>query len=122
MKQSAMQTVVQGVVLFVVMLSLATVSDADELSSRLESHFDSDGAYRFLAYESIDQSHADEFGSMRYLVMDFDLRVASHDVQGSIYNICNKVLKDQYLLKELSNSGYDMVSVSFDRQSQYDCL
>lgn len=122
MKQAAMQTVVQGVVLFLLMFSLASMSDADELSSRIESHFNAQSDYRFLAYESIDQAHADEYGSMRYLVMDFDITLASNDIQGDIHSICSVVLNDRELIRDLSRSGYDMVSVSFDRQSQYDCL
>ena len=121
MKQSILNTAVQGFILFVLMFSIASISEADELTSALESHFD-ESSYRFLDYESINQAHADEYGSMRYLVMDFDLALASADLQSNIHNICSRVLKDQHLLRQLSDAGYDMVSVSFDRQSQYDCL
>lgn len=122
MKAGRFQNAFQGSLLFVMMGLLATVSEADELSSRLESHFNSSDAVRFLNYERVDQAHADEYGGMRYLVMDFDLRTASNDIQSSIYQICNTVLADQQLIQDLSHNGYDMVSVSFDRQSQYDCL
>ena len=122
MKESALQTVFQGAVLFAMMFSLATVSEADELSSRLESHFFEDNSVRFVDYESVEQAHVDEYGGMRYLVMDFDLLVASNDLQTNIHQICNTVLSDGQLVQDLSHSGYDMVSVSFDRQSQYDCL
>ncbi|KZY60391.1 hypothetical protein A3740_13735 [Oleiphilus sp. HI0068] len=118
----SLQSILQGLVLFAMMFSLAAVAEADELSSRLESHFNADSSYRFINYESVNQVHADEYGSMRYLVMDFDLRLASNDLQGSIHQICNTVLADRQLIKDLSRHGYDMVSVSFDRQSQYDCL
>ena len=32
------------------------------------------------------------------------------------------LLKDRELVRSLSDSGYDMVSVAFDRRSQFDCL
>jgi hypothetical protein len=32
------------------------------------------------------------------------------------------LLRDQDLIRRLSQSGYDMVSVAFDRRSQFDCL
>jgi len=112
----------QTFVLFVAMFSLASMSEADELSTALKVHFDNESALKYVTYESIDQAHADEYGSMRYLVMDFDLALASADLQGSIHHICSSVLADKSLISRLSAAGYDMVSVSFDRQSQYDCL
>jgi hypothetical protein len=114
--------IIQTFVLFLVMFSLAAVSEADELSTALEAHFDNGSALTYVNYESIDQAHADEYGSMRYLVMDFKLAFASADLQGNIHDICSSVLKDKNLISRLSAAGYDMVSVSFDRQSQYDCL
>jgi hypothetical protein len=123
-KEGVLQNAFQGLLLFAMMFSLATVTEADELSSRLQSHFNSDSSsqdVRFLNYESVDQVHADEFGGVRYLVMDFDLLTASNNIQSNIHQICNTVLSDRQLIKDLSHDGYDMVSVSFDRQSQYDC-
>ena len=32
------------------------------------------------------------------------------------------LLEDRDLIRQLSDSGYDMVSVAFDRRSQFDCL
>jgi len=113
---------IQTFVLFVAMFSLASVSEADELSTALQAHFDNESPLKYVTYESIDQTHADEYGSMRYLVMDFELAFASTDLQGSIHDICSRVLEDKSLISRLSAAGYDMVSVSFDRQSQYDCL
>ena len=31
-------------------------------------------------------------------------------------------VEDRDLIRQLSDSGYDMVSVAFDRRSQFDCL
>lgn len=119
---SKINKTVQAFVLFITMFSVAAVSEADELSTVLQAHFENEPPLKYLTYESIDQAHADEYGSMRYLVMDFDLALASADLQGSIHHICSLVLKDKHLISRLSDDGYDMVSVSFDKQSQYDCL
>ena len=113
---------IQAFVLFMTMFFLAVVSEADELSTELQSHFESERPLKYVTYESIDKAHADEYGSMRYLVMDFELALANTDLQGSIRHICSVVLENENLLSRLSAEGYDMVSVSFDRQSQYDCL
>jgi len=121
-RMTTFNKVIQTFVLFVAMFSLAAVSEADELSTALQTHFDSQSAFKYINYESVDQAHADEYGSMRYLVMDFTSALASIDLQSSIHHICSSVLKDQSLIRRLSDAGYDMVSVSFDRQSQYDCL
>ena len=114
--------VIQSLVLLFAMLAIATNSDADPLSSSLSSHFSGQNGLKFIDYEVIEQAHADEYGSMRYLVMDFDLAQVTLDEQSSIHNICSKVLNDHTLLRTLSNAGYDMIAVSFDQQSQYDCL
>jgi len=119
---TTMNKTIQSLVLFLAMFSLAAVSEADELSTALESHFDKPASFKYINYESVEQAHADEYGSMRYLVMDFDLALASTDLQGSIHSICSSILQDQGLIRRLSDEGFDMVSVSFDRQSQYDCL
>jgi UDP-N-acetylmuramate-alanine ligase len=113
---------IQAFVLFMTMFFLAVVSEADELSTELQSHFESEIPLKYVTYESIDKAHADEYGSMRYLVMDFELALANTDLQGSIRHICSVVLENENLVSRLSAEGYDMVSVSFDRQSQYDCL
>ncbi len=44
---SSLSSLFQGFVLFIMMFSLAAVSEADERSSRLESHFDADSAYSY---------------------------------------------------------------------------
>lgn len=42
--------------------------------------------------------------------------------QASVHRVCKTLLKDRELIRSLSDSGYDMVAVAFDRQSQFDCL
>ncbi len=55
------------------------------------------------------------------MVLDFEVN-DNQQLQASIHSICNTVLSDRGLIEQLSNSGYDMISVSFDANSQYDCL
>jgi len=122
MNSSAVKHFIQSSLLFLGMLTLATISEADEISEVLASHFSGNSEIRYIDYESIDQVHADEYGSMRYLVMDFDIAKVMHDEQSSIHTICSRVLNDRPLIHSLSNAGYDMIAVSFDRRSQFDCL
>ena len=61
----------------------------------------------------------------KYLVVDFRFtgqELASEQLQASVHKVCMALLKDRDLVRSLSDSGYDMVSVAFDRQSQFDCL
>lgn len=117
-----MKDVLQGLMLFVSMFALATLAEADEIESTLQERFEQLTEVQFLSYESVEQTHADDFGAYRYLVMDFNASLASASVQSNIHSICSTLLKDLDLIRKLSDQGYDMISVSFDRQSQYDCL
>lgn len=60
----------------------------------------------------------------KYLIVDFRLRNEQpyEQLQASIHKACMALLTDRDLISSLSSAGYDMVSVAFDRQSQYDCL
>ena len=115
-----MKDVFQSVMVFLFMGSIAFLAEADELNHTLSSHFENTPDITFLSYESIQQTHSDEYGAFRYLVMDF--KTASASVQSDIHSICTTILKDVDLIRTLSDQGYDMISVSFDRHSQYDCL
>ncbi len=102
-------------------LFIATVGEADELGAVLEAHFEPAASVEYLQYERVDHVHADQYGPMSYLVMDF--ATAQEDrLQQQVHAICSRVLNDEPLLRRLSHEGYDMISVSFDRQSQFDCL
>lgn len=117
-----MKDVFQGVLLFVALTFVAMRSEADDLSGRLASLFTNQQA-EYIDYESVSSSHAQEYGDLRYLVMDFAYQSATEDQrQGAVHAICSKLLKDIGLVTELSHRGFNMVSVSFDRESQYDCL
>ncbi len=118
-----MKQTLQSLILFVALGFIALASEADELGELLQSHFQGSEEFQLMGYEKVEQLHADEYGAMRYLVMDFDPRLASRvGVQQSVHSICSSLLSDMQLIQRLSHAGFDMLSVSFDRQSQYDCL
>ncbi len=118
-----MKQTVQAITLFVSLFFIATISEADELRGLLQAHFEPVEDIRFLSYEQVQQEGVDQFGAMHYLVMDF---VSGDQLEGQrlqqVHAICSRVLRDEGLIRRLSREGVDMVSVSFDRQSQYDCL
>lgn len=60
----------------------------------------------------------------KYLIVDFRFTSppANEQLQASVHKICMTLIRDRELIRTLSDSGYDMVSVAFDRASQYDCL
>lgn len=60
----------------------------------------------------------------KYLIVDFRLNgdPGTEQLQSSVHKVCMAMLKDRDLIRDLSNQGYDMVSVAFDRRSQFDCL
>jgi hypothetical protein len=74
-----------------------------------------------VAREDIPLSSAFE---RKYLIVDFrfDNAPPSEQLQASVHKICMTMIKDRDLIQSLSDSGYDMIAVAFDRQTQYDCL
>ncbi len=80
---------------------------------------------RFIGQESVVHEVVDYYGNEKYLVLDFRHDTSPVDeqtLQANVDHICMAVFKNRELVKNLSAQGYDMVSVSFDRNSQYDCL
>jgi hypothetical protein len=80
----------------------------------------------YIGYESIEREDipASSHIERKYLVVDFRFisDPARDQLQASVHKVCMALLKDRALIQSLSDSGYDMVAVAFDRQSQYDCL
>ncbi|MEX0605101.1 MAG: hypothetical protein WD623_02980 [Marinobacter sp.] len=60
----------------------------------------------------------------KYLIVDFRFQSTPPQQQllASVHEICMALLRDRNLIQSLSDSGYDMVAVAFDKSSQYDCL
>lgn len=81
----------------------------------------------YIGYQSIERADipVSSMVDRKYLVVDFrfaNAQPAYAQLQAGVHKVCMALLKDQELVSNLSNSGYDMVSVAFDRRSQFDCL
>jgi len=81
----------------------------------------------YIGYESIEREDIPESANVdrKYLILDFrftDQQPSGDQLQASVHRVCKTLLKDRELIRSLSDSGYDMVAVAFDRQSQFDCL
>jgi hypothetical protein len=80
----------------------------------------------YIGYESVEREDipASSRIERKYLVVDFRFQSdpATEQLQASVHKVCMALLKDRELIQSLSDSGYDMVAVAFDRKSQYDCL
>lgn len=80
----------------------------------------------YIGYESIERDMIPVTSAIdrKYLIVDFRLNgeLGTEQLQASVHKVCMALLKDRDLIRDLSNKGYDMVSVAFDRRSQFDCL
>ncbi|PPK51416.1 hypothetical protein [Marinobacter persicus] len=85
------------------------------------------GTADYIGYESIEREDIPESAAVerKYLIVDFrftEKQPTGQQLQASIHEVCTALLKNRELIRSLSDSGYDMVSVAFDRRSQFDCL
>ncbi|MGM0767839.1 MAG: hypothetical protein ACQEV6_07430 [Pseudomonadota bacterium] len=80
----------------------------------------------YIGYESVEREDipASALVDRKYLIVDFRFpsQPGEDQLQASVHKVCMTLLKNRDLIRTLSDSGYDMVSVAFDRQSQFDCL
>lgn len=81
----------------------------------------------YIGYESVEREDIPASAAVerKYLIVDFRFEAAQpavEQLQASVHKVCMTLLKDQDLIRQLSDSGYDMVAVAFDRRSQFDCL
>lgn len=105
--------------------SFSTQALADDIEKVLSNAYPAQSSVAFVKHESVVQLSNDENGSEKYMVLDFKVDneiLIEQQLQASIHSICNTVLTDYSLIEQLSNNGYDMISVSFDAHNQYDCL
>jgi len=100
------------------------LSQAEDLDSLMNSLFQQQPDY--IGHDSVERQDipADSVHERKYLVVDFRFsqQPETDTLQDSVHRICMALLKNQRIIRDLSDRGYDMVSVAFDRQSQYDCL
>lgn len=81
----------------------------------------------YIGYESVEREDIPAGAAVdrKYLIVDFRLvskPTESEQLQASVHKVCMALLNNRTLIRELSDSGYDMVSVAFDRSVQFDCL
>lgn len=80
----------------------------------------------YIGFDSIEREDIPETAGVerKYLVVDFRPRhaLAQGEQQQNVHRICMALLRSRELIRDLSARGYDMVSVAFDRHTQYDCL
>ncbi len=80
----------------------------------------------YIGFASIERSDIPKSSRVdrKYLIVDFRFQSMppQEQLQASVHEICMALLRDRTLIQSLSDSGYDMVAVAFDKSSQYDCL
>ena len=100
---------------------LMAPTQAEPLDHRMERTLDGLSPH-YSGHESVTVETGKTPG--KYLLLDFRYpRTPEGDrMQSRIHRICMAVLSNRDLVSELSEAGYDMISVAFDRRHQYDCL
>lgn len=80
----------------------------------------------YIGFDSVERSDIPAASRVdrKYIIVDFRFQSmpAQEQLQASVHQICMALLRDRDLIQSLTNSGYDMVAVAFDKSSQYDCL
>ncbi|MDL0432393.1 hypothetical protein QPM17_14710 [Marinobacter sp. TBZ242] len=108
--------------LLVLAIKPATAGNLDVLLSGVFP----DQQATYIGYESVEREDIPDTSPIerKYLIVDFRFESdpAADQLQASVHKVCMALLKDRELIQSLSDSGYDMVAVAFDRKSQYDCL
>lgn len=106
-------------------LAIATSARAENLDVLMSGLFAQDQP-TYIGFDSVEREDIPVSAAVerKYLIVDFRFTTppANEQLQASVHKICMTLIRDRDLIQTLSDSGYDMVSVAFDRQSQYDCL
>ncbi len=80
----------------------------------------------YIGYESVEREDIPTTAAVerKYLIVDFrfESEPPQEQLQANVHKVCMALLRDRELIRSLSDSGYDMVAVAFDRKSQFDCL
>ncbi len=104
---------------------LASPAQAENIDVLMSSVFPQQQP-SYIGFDSVVRVDIPESSNVdrKYLIVDFRFHGTppQETVQASIHQICMTLIKDRALIRSLTERGYDMVSVAFDRQSQYDCL
>lgn len=121
---SKFQTKCQGALLLAG-LTASMPSLAENIDLLMSDVFAAEEA-TYIGYQSVEREDIPVTASVdrKFLIVDFRIDPATEyeQLQASVHRACMALLRDRELIQSLSDAGYDMVSVAFDRQSQYDCL
>ncbi|MGM0569781.1 hypothetical protein [Marinobacter sp.] len=80
----------------------------------------------YIGFDSVEREDipAASGADRKYLIVDF--RSDGDDTReqqiARVHRICTTLLTNTDLISDLSQQGYDMISVAFDRHYQYDCM
>ena len=103
----------------------ASAAQAENLDVLMSQVFNN-GQATYIGYESVEREDipASSLVDRKYLIVDFRFQSQppEEQLQASVHKVCMTLLKNRDLIRTLSDSGHDMVSVAFDRRSQFDCL
>ncbi|MGC8120030.1 hypothetical protein [Marinobacter sp. VGCF2001] len=121
-----MRAISQAVITGLMFCLVSTQAFAENLDILMSQVFQAHEA-TYIGYESVEREDIPVQASVdrKYLIVDFRLhnhQPATDQLQASVHKVCMALLKDRELIQSLSDSGYDMVAVAFDRHSQFDCL
>ncbi len=103
----------------------STPASAENLDLILSGLLNGESA-TYIGYDSVERQDIPDTSRVerKYLIVDyrFNQTPAEEQLQASIHKVCMALLGNRELIRDLTAEGYDMVSVAFSRQSQYDCL
>lgn len=121
-----MKTTLFATAMATTLLAATGSAHGENLDILMSQVFPQDQA-TYIGYESVEREDIPTSATVerKYLIVDFRFEAAQPPVeqlQASVHKVCMTLLKDHDLIRQLSNSGYDMVAVAFDRRSQFDCL
>jgi len=116
-----MRLKLRGLLAAITLPVMATHAQAGNLDVLMSQVFAADEA-TYIGFESVEREDipAPARVDRKYLIVDFRFpgqEPGQEQLQASVHRVCMTLLKDRELVRSLSDSGYDMVSVAFDRHS-----
>ena len=111
-----------GTFLLATLMALPSLTKADNIDLLMNGLFERDQPV-YIGFDSVERQDL-RTQERKFLIVDFRFQdePSEERLQASIHTICTTLLRSHSLIRTLSDDGYDMVSVAFDRQSQFDCL
>lgn len=84
------------------------------------------GELTYIGFDSVEREDIPEASGLdrKYLIVDFrsEQKDNREDQVARVHKVCSTLLENSDLIRDLTRQGYDMVSVAFNRNYQYDCL